>query len=136
MYVFEAPQSRKGIWVIGFKIVARALFQKLFRLELLANMAEAIALGLNTRGVTLTTINIGRSLFVKKKTAQKSAPNGEPGTAGTCAFGNADEEHNRNTRLHKKMHRHFASTHAGCKSGSQYLPSYLVEASKLCGTTP
>ena len=61
MYVFEAPQSRKGIWVIGFKIVARALFQKLFRLELL----EAIALGLNTRGVTLTTINIG-SLFVKK----------------------------------------------------------------------
>ena len=67
MYVFEAPQSRKGIWVIGFKIVARALFQKLFRLELLANMAEAIALGLNTRGVTLTTINIGGSLFVKKK---------------------------------------------------------------------
>ena len=66
MYVFEAPQSRKGIWVIGFKIVARALFQKLFRLELLANMAEAIALGLNTRGVTLTTINIGRALFVKK----------------------------------------------------------------------
>ena len=65
VYAFEAPQSRKGIWVIGFKIVARALFQKLFRLELLANMAEAIALGLNTRGVTLTTINI-ESLFVKK----------------------------------------------------------------------
>ena len=76
MYVFEAPQSRKGIWVIGFKIVARALFQKLFRLELLANMAEAIALGLNTRGVTLTTINIG-SLFVKKRHKSRRMVNRE-----------------------------------------------------------
>ena len=50
----------------------------------------------------LTTINNRQLRGTLCKNNTQGTESSEPGTAGTCALGNADEEDNRNRSLHKK----------------------------------